>query len=128
VDSLDPDLPRVWGKESAMRGVLMNLCINAVQAMPQGGTLTLRTARHGPDRVRIEVADTGHGIEPAHLDQIWNPFFTTKPVGKGTGLGLSITQRIVARHGGTISVESRPGEGARFTVDLPVHGPGGDHV
>ncbi|HEU4333297.1 MAG TPA: ATP-binding protein, partial [Candidatus Eisenbacteria bacterium] len=68
------------------------------------------------------------GIAPENLDRIWDPFFTTKPPGSGTGLGLSITQRIVSRHGGHIGAENRPEGGARFTVDLPVTGPGGDGV
>jgi len=105
----------------------MNLCMNAVQAMTEGGTLTVRTRRRGEMAI-VEVADTGPGIHPAHIDRIWDPFFTTKPVGKGTGLGLSITQRVVSRHGGRIQVESTLGQGARFTVELPIAGPGGDSV
>jgi signal transduction histidine kinase len=105
----------------------MNLCMNAVQAMPKGGTLTVRT-RGGSRHVIIEVEDTGPGIPADHLHRIWDPFFTTKPVGQGTGLGLSITQRIVTRHGGTIRVESSAGQGARFAIDLPMEGPGGDNV
>jgi signal transduction histidine kinase len=105
----------------------MNLMMNAVQAMATGGTLTVTTepVDHG---VRMIVEDTGPGISKEHLDRIWDPFFTTKPVGKGTGLGLSITHRIVHRHGGTIRVESQRGHGARFIVELPVAGPGGFDV
>ena len=125
---LDPELPKIWARASGIRGVLMNLCLNAVQAMPDGGTLTLRTRRTGERLVRIEIQDTGLGIPREHVDQIWDPFFTTKPVGKGTGLGLSITQRIVQRHGGSVRVESEPGRGACFVVELPIQGPGGDHV
>jgi PAS domain S-box-containing protein len=124
---LDPDLPPVWARDSSLRGVCMNVMMNAVHAMPNGGRLTVRTARGGRG-VILEVADTGHGIAPEHLDRIWDAFFTTKPVGQGTGLGLSITQRIVARHAGTIRVESRPGAGARFTIELPIEGPGGSGV
>ena len=127
-EELDPELPPVWARASGMRAVLMNTCLNAVQEMAHGGTLTVRTARLSPDRVRIEVRDTGPGIAADHLDRIWDPFFTTKPVGQGTGLGLSITQRIVYRHGGTIRAESRPGEGARFLIEIPVRGPAGDHA
>jgi len=101
--------------------------MNAVQAMPQGGSLTVRTRREGQG-VALEIEDTGHGIEVEHIDRIWDPFFTTKPVGQGTGLGLSITQRVVSRHGGRIHVESRPGAGAKFIVWLPIAGPGGDGV
>jgi PAS domain S-box-containing protein len=127
VEDLQPDLPPMWAREGGVRGVCMNLMLNAVQAMPEGGTLTTRTTRAG-DRVVLEVEDTGHGIRPEHLDRIWDPFFTTKPTGQGTGLGLSITQRIVERHGGAIRVESAPGQGAKFTVELPIAGTGGSSV
>ncbi len=125
VESLDSELPQIWAREAAVRGICMNLMINAVQAMSGGGRLTVTTARK-PDQVRLAIEDTGHGIAPEHLERIWDPFFTTKPVGQGTGLGLSITSRIVARHGGRIAVRSSPGHGARFEVELPVHGTGGD--
>jgi signal transduction histidine kinase len=92
--------------------------------MKEGGMLTVRT-RHAGSTVTLEIADTGPGIQPQHLDRIWDPFFTTKPIGQGTGLGLSITQRTVTGYGGSIRVESRPGEGARFIIELPVQGPGG---
>ena len=127
VEELDPSMPPIWAKGSGIRGALMNLCMNAVQAMPRGGTLTVRT-RGGSRGVTIEVEDSGPGIPADHLHRIWDPFFTTKPVGQGTGLGLSITQGIVTRHGGTIRVESTPGEGARFVIELPTEGPGGENV
>ena len=127
VEELDPELRPIWAKGSGIRGALMNLCMNAVQAMPQGGTLTVRTGS-GSRRVTIEVEDTGPGIPANHLSRIWDPFFTTKPVGQGTGLGLSITQGIVSRHGGAIRVESSPGRGARFVIELPTEGPGGENV
>jgi PAS domain S-box-containing protein len=123
---LAADLPPVWGREGGLRGVVMNLCMNAVQAMATGGGLRVATSRLGDDRVTMVVTDTGPGISPEHLHRIWDPFFTTKPVGQGTGLGLSITQRAVDRHGGTIRVESAPGRGARFTVTLPTRGSGGE--
>jgi anti-sigma regulatory factor (Ser/Thr protein kinase) len=125
---LAEDLPQLWGREGAIRGVLMNLCMNAVQAMANGGQLTVRTLRLGEDRVLLEIEDDGPGIAPDHLNRIWDPFFTTKPVGQGTGLGLSITQRIVSSHGGRIRVTSEPGNGARFTVTLPTQGSGGESV
>jgi hypothetical protein len=127
VEWLDPAIPAIWARDSGIRGVCMNLMMNAVQAMATGGTLTVTTepVDHG---VRMIVEDTGPGISKEHLDRIWDPFFTTKPVGKGTGLGLSITHRIVHRHGGTIRVESQRGQGARFIVELPVAGPGGFDV
>ena len=124
---LDPELPPIWARHSSMRGVCMNLMMNAVQAMTQGGRLVVGTTRGGAG-VILTIADTGAGIKPEHLDRIWDAFFTTKPVGQGTGLGLSITQRVVTRHGGTIRVESRPGQGARFIVELPIRGPGGTGV
>lgn len=123
-EELDSDLPPIWARHSSMRGVCMNLMMNAVQAMPSGGRLIARTRCAGRGAV-LEIEDTGQGIAPEHLDRIWDAFFTTKPVGQGTGLGLSITQRVITRHGGTIRVESRPAEGARFIVELPIEGPGG---
>jgi len=127
VEELAPSLPAIWARESAIRSVCMNLMLNAVQAMTNGGTLHVRTGLRG-ERVFLEIADTGAGIAPEHLDRIWDPFFTTKPPGSGTGLGLSITQRIVTRHGGEITAENRVGGGACFTVEIPVAGPGGDGV
>jgi hypothetical protein len=124
VEELDPDLPEIWAKETGMRAVCMNLMMNAVHAMPAGGTLRVVTAGR-ESSVALTVEDTGPGIAPQHLDRIWDPFFTTKPMGQGTGLGLSITQRIVSRHGGTIRVENLPGRGARFVVELPIRGSGG---
>ena len=124
VEALDPALPQIWAREAAMRGICMNLMINAVQAMSDGGRLTVTTG-HGPDHVRLTIEDTGPGIAPEHLGRIWDPFFSTKPVGQGTGLGLSITNRLVASHGGRVAVQSEPGGGARFEVELPIHGTGG---
>ena len=122
---LTDGLPPVWGREGALRGTLMNLCLNAVQAMPAGGNMVLRT-RASAEHVTYEVEDDGPGISLEHLARIWDPFFTTKPVGQGTGLGLSITQRIVTDHGGEIRVASTPGRGACFTVTLPLRSGGGD--
>ncbi|HEU4724394.1 MAG TPA: ATP-binding protein [Candidatus Eisenbacteria bacterium] len=126
-ESLAPGLPAVWARESGLRSVCMNLMLNAVQAMPGGGMLSVRTSVCDLGVV-LEVADSGAGIAPEHIDRIWDPFFTTKPPGSGTGLGLSITQRIVSRHAGRITAENRAEGGARFTVELPVQGPGGDGV
>jgi PAS domain S-box-containing protein len=118
-------LPPIWGNGGTLRGALMHLCFNAVQAMPNGGHLTVRTRQQG-EQIVIEVADDGPGIPPEHLARLWDPFFTTKPVGQGTGLGLSITRRTLMDHGGNIEVASTPGAGACFTVTLPVGGAGGD--
>jgi signal transduction histidine kinase len=102
-----------------MEQVLMNLVLNAVQAIKDGGAITIRTqARNGECEVTVE--DTGCGI-PAHvLPHIFDPFFTTKGTGEGTGLGLSVSLGIVERHGGRIFVESEVGKGSVFTVCLPL--------
>ncbi len=119
VDDLDDNLPRVQGDINQIQQVLLNLCLNACEAMPSGGTLLIAT-RADDGKVLIKVGDTGCGIVPEHLDRIFEPFFSTKPVGKGTGLGLSVTYGIVERHGGSIDVESTVGKGTTFTVSLPV--------
>ncbi len=102
--------------------VVMNLLSNAVDACPEGGTVTVRSRAEG-DGVRIEVCDTGPGIDPLIRDRIFDPFFTTKPVGEGTGLGLSISYGIIQDHGGSIEVDSQPGRGTRMTVRLPLECP-----
>jgi signal transduction histidine kinase len=122
VRELDPDLPRVTADRGQMQQVLVNLAVNAVQAMPEGGTLVIRT-RYDATSIILEVVDTGTGMDGQVQGQIFVPFFTTKDVGQGTGLGLSVVHGIVAAHGGSIVVASRPGEGARFTVRLPRSGP-----
>ena len=106
------------GNRGRLQQVLMNLLLNAVDAMPEGGTLTV-AARGENGRIQIEVADTGCGIAPEHLDRIYDPFFTTKPRGQGTGLGLSVSYGIVKEHAGTLAVESAQGEGSRFLISLP---------
>jgi PAS domain S-box-containing protein len=104
---------------NAMRQILLNLITNAVQAMPRGGDLYLRTARVDGDRVRLEVQDTGIGIPAENLGDIFNPFFTTKAPGQGTGLGLSVVHSVVRRYRGEIRVASEVGSGTTFTIDLP---------
>jgi signal transduction histidine kinase len=114
-----PCLPPVRTDVPLLRQVILNLLTNALQATPEGGSITVSTRLAG-GRAAIEVRDTGCGIAPENMAKIFNPFFTTKEPGKGTGLGLSLSHGIVARLGGTLTVESRPGEGATFTVTLPL--------
>ena len=113
-------VPDVFGDAEKLQQVIVNLLINARQAVVANGRVRVRTA-YAPDRemVRLEVQDSGGGIAPEHVNRIFDPFFTTKPVGQGTGLGLSVSYGIVQEHGGNIHVASRPGEGTRFTVELP---------
>jgi two-component system NtrC family sensor kinase len=122
----DPELPLTWADAFQVQQVILNLLTNAEQALRhhQGEKrITLRTRREG-EFIVASVTDTGPGIPAEELDQIFNPFFTTKPVGEGTGLGLSISDAIIREHGGQIRVSSKVGEGATFTVELPiVHAP-----
>jgi two-component system NtrC family sensor kinase len=118
-------IPAVECRPSQLNQVFMNMLVNAAQAIPEHGTITLRSGRVD-DSVWISVSDTGVGIPPELLTRIFDPFFTTKPVGKGTGLGLSVSYGIVKRHGGRIDVASQPGEGATFTVWLPIKRAPGD--
>jgi CheY-like chemotaxis protein len=108
----------VQGDAGQMQQVLLNLAINARDAMPAGGTLTLRAGFHGKEAF-FEVEDTGSGIDDTTRAHLFEPFFSTKELGKGTGLGLAVVHGIVVEHGGRIEVESRPGEGSRFRVVLP---------
>jgi two-component system NtrC family sensor kinase len=112
-------LPRVECRPSQINQVFMNLLVNAAQAIPQKGKITLKSGT-ADDKVWISVSDTGSGIPPDIMARIFDPFFTTKPVDKGTGLGLSVSYGIIEKHGGRIEVASQPGEGTRFTVWLPV--------
>jgi two-component system NtrC family sensor kinase len=132
------DVPALKASEPHLEQVFMNLVANAQQAMPSGGTLTIRSRVLGsadiPDRsadafndfpgvAAIEFSDSGVGIKKENLENILEPFFTTKEAGKGTGLGLSICREIVRRHHGEIYVESEgEGRGAKFTVMLPLNG------
>ena len=116
---IEAPLPHVHGNRGRLQQVLMNLLLNAVDAMPRGGVVTVRASSSG-GRVRIQVSDTGVGIATEHLEKIYDPFYTTKPRGQGTGLGLSVSYGIVKEHAGTLSAESTPGEGSRFTISLPI--------
>jgi len=118
---LDPALPRVSLDVAQMEQALLNLMLNAVGAMPRGGTMTLSTrleTRDGADAIVAEIGDTGEGIAPDELDKIFDPFFTTKP--DGTGLGLAIVRRIIKAHGGTIEITSEEGRGTRATLRIPI--------
>ncbi|MEE8504327.1 MAG: ATP-binding protein, partial [candidate division NC10 bacterium] len=138
---LAPDLPKIQGSPNHLEQVVVNLLTNAREAMPNGGTLKVSTALHrktlSDDRtskeqigrwpslveqpgVEIRIGDTGPGIPPEIISRIFDPFFTTKE--QGSGLGLSITYGIVREHGGTISVDSQPGEGSTFIIQLPIPG------
>jgi two-component system, NtrC family, sensor kinase len=116
---LADDLPPVRGNESRLQQVFFNLVINARDAMPSGGWLTLRTRLDDDDTLVVEVGDTGQGIRREDIRRIYDPFFTTKGTGRGTGLGLSVSYGIVQEHGGAIFVESAPGKGTTFQVALP---------
>lgn len=122
VREFEPEVPDVLGSEARLGQVFVNLLVNAAHALAEKGQGTVRVVvrRAGPDQVAVEVEDDGPGIPPEHLGRIFDAFFTTKPVGAGTGLGLAISHRIIEEHGGSIDVHTRPGEGTRFTVNLPV--------
>lgn len=114
------ELPMVTCYPGQLNQVFVNLLVNAAQAMPEaGGKMTIRT-RAVEDRVEIDFVDNGCGIAPENLSKIFDPFFSTKPVGEGTGLGLAISFGIVEKHGGRISVQSAVGQGSTFTIELPV--------
>lgn len=113
-------LPPVRGNMRSLQQVFMNLLLNAIQATPKGGAITIDVAADSPDLVRFDIRDTGVGISPEALERIFEPFFTTKSVGRGTGLGLAVAYSIVKRHGGRIEVKSEIGRGTVFTVLLPV--------
>ncbi len=136
ISDLHPHLPMIRGQTNELNQVILNLMMNAIEAMPQGGRLLLKTyvdVRESGDQsdqsnqsdqsrhhVIFDIADTGTGIRPRDLDHIFNPFYTTKK--DGTGLGLSISQRIMARHGGRIMVQNNEGPGSTFTMTLPLEG------
>ncbi len=113
------DLPRIRASPNQLRQVFLNLFINGIQAMPQGGTLSVSARIHEPDKVCVEIRDAGVGIAPDVLPRIFDPFFTTKEPGKGTGLGLSVSLGIIRKFGGDIEVASEPGKGTAVHVCLP---------
>ena len=115
--ALDDDCPNVLADGDQMSQVFINLVMNALHAMPDGGTLRVGLAQD-QDIVKLTVADSGHGIPPEALPKIFEPFFTTKEFGKGTGLGLTVVKGIIEEHQGTITVDSEEGKGTRFTISL----------
>jgi PAS domain S-box-containing protein len=118
--SVTPQLPKVLADPDHLSQVFLNLILNACQAMPEGGTLSM--ALHSTDStVELTVQDTGCGIPREQLSKIFDPFFSTKAVGEGTGLGLTVVHGILQEHHGTIRVNSVPGQGTTFIVSLPIH-------
>ena len=134
---LDPELPQVWGDADLIKQVILNILVNAQQAIETQGSIIVESrpyiakapAKPGVEAlpmVEIVVKDTGCGIPEANLQRIFDPFFTSKEVGKGTGLGLSVSYGIIKAHGGRINVESVVGEGTTFRIYLPITSPFGD--
>ncbi|HEX8476107.1 MAG TPA: ATP-binding protein [Pyrinomonadaceae bacterium] len=114
------ELPRAFGNAGKLQQVFTNLLLNARDAIPDGGQITLRTTTGAEDdSISIEIADTGIGIAPENVARIYDPFFTTKGVGRGTGLGLAVTYGIVQEHSGHLNVQSAPGKGTTFRITLP---------
>jgi len=114
--SLDPQPAYALLDQSSLRGALMNLMLNAIEAMKEGGTLSI-TIEHNSESLKLEIADTGHGINEEEAKKIFEPFYTTKE--QGLGLGMPYAKKIIEQHGGTISLNSRPGEGATISIMLP---------
>jgi two-component system NtrC family sensor kinase len=119
VKEFSPELPRITADPSQLLQVVVNIVVNAIQAMPDGGRLVVKTTADD-DYVYLDVEDNGSGMSVETIKKIFIPFFTTKGVGHGTGLGLPVVHGIVASHGGRIDVESEPGQGSRFIIALPV--------
>jgi signal transduction histidine kinase len=124
--TLERNEARVRGNGNELEQVFLNILINAIDSMPGGGRVTISSRTEGVavdgerSGIRVAIEDTGVGIDESIAHRIFDPFFTTKGEGKGTGLGLSISYSIVRSHGGFIDFESKPGQGTRFTVTLPL--------
>jgi two-component system NtrC family sensor kinase len=119
-ERLEPGLPVILSEPALLRQLLINLINNAMDAMPEGGSITISTKRDDGDGVCLQIEDTGFGIPEENMHKIFDPFFTTKAPGKGAGLGLSISHGILQRIGGQVFAASRPGRGSTFTVRLPL--------
>jgi len=116
---LEEPLPMVMGEAVSLANVLMNLCVNAIDAMPEGGRLRFQSRALSGGAVEVVVEDTGEGMTPEVLAKALDPYFTTKPIGKGTGLGLSIVYGAMKAHGGSCKIESEPGRGTRVALHFP---------
>ena len=121
------DLPNFTGNAQKIEQVLINLVVNASDAMREDakGKITLKTSLQDDNQLLIEVTDNGMGMTSKTVKQIFDPFFTTKRARGGTGLGLAISYRIIEEHGGTITVASQPGEGTTFKITIPIESDGG---
>jgi two-component system NtrC family sensor kinase len=119
VCAFEPNLPPVMANRAELQQVILNIVVNAAQAMGERGRLTL-TTESSEGFAELAISDTGHGIPPDRIGHVFDPFFTTKDEAKGMGLGLSIAYGIVSKHGGTIAVESEVGVGTTFTIRFPV--------
>jgi two-component system, NtrC family, sensor kinase len=117
-ESLQLNLPMIMGDAAGLRQVFLNLTMNALQAIDGPGMIKIATFDQN-EVVTATISDSGCGIPPSLMDQIWDPFFTTKDVGQGVGLGLAVTYNIIKMHGGEVHVESKEGQGSKFTVRLP---------
>ena len=120
IKELEPSLPKLMADFDQLQQVCTNLILNAIQAMPKGGKLTLRSSADN-SQLKIEIQDTGCGISPENMRKLFTPFFTTKQEVKGVGLGLAVSYGIIQRHQGRIEVQSKEGEGTTFTIYLPLH-------
>jgi len=119
---LSSGLPKIIADPAQMTQVLVNIVVNAIQAMPNGGKIIIQT-KTSDNFVSLIVKDTGMGMEENIMKQIFLPFFTTKDVGKGTGLGLAVVHGIITSHGGSIKVDSKVGHGTIFEIQLPIVDP-----
>jgi signal transduction histidine kinase len=115
-------VPETMADPMQLQQIFLNIVLNAVDAMPKGGRLGVRTSfEAGPGLIHIEISDTGNGISKEHADKIFHPFFTTKP--KGTGLGLAISKQLIEQHGGSIAAAANPSGGTVFRIELPLISP-----
>jgi len=128
ITEMNAALPPICCDAEQLKQVFLNIVNNAMDAMPRGGTLTIRSRREQDGMVAVDVMDTGEGVAPEIMSRIFEPFFTTKPTGQGTGLGLAVSHQIVKKHGGTIKVESTVGTGTTFTICLPLTPPKEERV